>query len=758
MKIFLFYKRMKGKFLTPFISALLLSFSSMLAQPCINPAAPTSVTANPTMVCPGQTSNLSAISVGNGIDWYSTPSGGVLLGSSASGANFPVTLAVNTTYYAEAVVPTLGFQTFASSGTFTVPSGVTSVKALVVGGGGGGANGHQGGGGSGYVQTGTYPVTPGQSIAITVGTGGTGAITQNANNNIVGLTPGTASSFGSFLTANGGLVVSGVNQTGNDGGSGGGGACNSGPIGGDGGTGGASGTGCTYSGGNGQGSYAAAIAVFTTNPITAGAGGVGGQSTHAGGGGGGGILINGAGPSGANGVQSWSGMGGQGYGAGGGAGGYDAIGPIREEGGNGADGVVYLEWGSGSGPCVSLTRTPVTVTIGTTAPTSVMASPDTICAGTTANLSAVSAGNSIRWYTTPTGGVALGSSASGANFPVTPSGSTIYYAEAFGGGNCISTTRSQVSVTVIQTPSTPVISPGGSPVVCSGSSLVLTSSNPSGNIWNTNATTPSITVSIADTFTVITVIAGCSSAVSAPVITIVNPSPPAPTITPAGSISFCAGDSAILVSSDSVGIAWSPGGASTRSIVVTSSGSYTVTVTAAGCSTASAPVMVIVNPVPSPPTISQNGNILTANPPGASYQWYMGGNFLSGANSQTYTASSPGNYTVTVTDSNGCTSAQSAVFILTGIENGLNGNDFISVFPNPNTGIFNLKISGIQLQEAKINSISLDGSSVFQDQLGNLKGGFEKQIDLSNLADGIYFLQVNTGTETVIRKLIKQGN
>jgi len=96
-----------------------------------------------------------------------------------------------------------------NSGTHTwvVPQGVTKVFAFVIGAGGGGyayneyhtSKFYHGGCGGGYAH-GVCPVTPGGSITITVGRGGTGynriiATSGNAGGN---------SSFGSFLTGNGG--------------------------------------------------------------------------------------------------------------------------------------------------------------------------------------------------------------------------------------------------------------------------------------------------------------------------------------------------------------------------------------------------------------------------------------------------------------------------------------------------------------------------------------------------------------------------
>ena len=203
-----------------------------------------------------------------------------------------------------------GSQIFNSSGLYFVPPNVASVTVVAIGGGGGGANGHMPGGGGGYVQCGTFNVTSGTSIQVTVGKGGNGSMTQaNGNNNIVGNTNGTASSFDTKLVAPGGR--SGNPGTGCAGGSGSGcnclGFCNNVTYGGSGGSGGADGSsaGTCLNGGLGQGTaaYAACLQMATLHTLAAGAGGRGGLNqvntiySYGPSGGGGGILVDGIGPS-----------------------------------------------------------------------------------------------------------------------------------------------------------------------------------------------------------------------------------------------------------------------------------------------------------------------------------------------------------------------------------------------------------------------------------------------------------------------------
>ncbi len=66
-------------------------------------------------------------------------------------------------------------QSFNSSGTFSVPSGVSAVNVLVVAGGGSGGTWHGGGGGAGgLIYRPAFPVTPGGTVSVTVGAGGPG--------------------------------------------------------------------------------------------------------------------------------------------------------------------------------------------------------------------------------------------------------------------------------------------------------------------------------------------------------------------------------------------------------------------------------------------------------------------------------------------------------------------------------------------------------------------------------------------------------
>lgn len=100
-----------------------------------------------------------------------------------------------------------GFATYNTPGsfTFTVPTGITRLKVYLwgAGGGGGGSNaaGAAGSAGAngGYCE-GYFLVTPGQSIAVAIGTGGSGGNAATPSNGAVG----GATSFGALCSSTGG--------------------------------------------------------------------------------------------------------------------------------------------------------------------------------------------------------------------------------------------------------------------------------------------------------------------------------------------------------------------------------------------------------------------------------------------------------------------------------------------------------------------------------------------------------------------------
>jgi hypothetical protein len=99
-----------------------------------------------------------------------------------------------------------GVATITISGSWTVPAGVTAIDVELWAGGSGSwasVSGYAGGGGSGggYSRKRISGLTPGATIAVTIGAGGTAGVSGTTAPG-----PGGASSFGSYCSATGGVV------------------------------------------------------------------------------------------------------------------------------------------------------------------------------------------------------------------------------------------------------------------------------------------------------------------------------------------------------------------------------------------------------------------------------------------------------------------------------------------------------------------------------------------------------------------------
>lgn len=216
-----------------------------------------------------------------------------------------------------------------------------------------------------------------------------------------------------------------------------------------------------------------------------------------------------------------------------------------------------------------------------------------------------------------------------------------------------------VNVNIVPRPSNQVIV-NGATTFCPHDIVIFIAISGASWLWSDGVTTQGNTVSTPGDYTVtITGANGCT-AVSTP-ITVTNLPAPAGIISPADSVFVCPGQSVPFSVSTATTYLWSTG-ATTPAITATAPGSYTVTTTNAnGCSTISRAYMGYY-PTPAA-TITHNGSttvcagnsvLLTANN-AAAWQW------SNGATTSSINATVSGPYTVTITDSNGCTAISQPV-------------------------------------------------------------------------------------------------
>jgi gliding motility-associated-like protein len=234
--------------------------------------------------------------------------------------------------------------------------------------------------------------------------------------------------------------------------------------------------------------------------------------------------------------------------------------------------------------------------------------PASICAGATATLTATAPGGTYQWYNAAVGGTLLFTGASYTT-PVL-SATTTYYVQS----TSLGCTGPRVAVTVTVNPA-PVAPAVLGATICAGSTATLTATAPGGTyewynaavggtLLNTGAvyTTPALFATT--TYYVQTTVAGCTGPRTAVTVT-VNPIPAVPTVAPAG---ICTGNTATLTATAPGGTyTWydslSGGtllytGASFTTAVLTSTTTYYVQTTVAGCASPRTAVTVTVNPIP----------------------------------------------------------------------------------------------------------------------------------------------------------------
>jgi hypothetical protein len=176
--------------------------------------------------------------------------------------------------------------------------------------------------------------------------------------------------------------------------------------------------------------------------------------------------------------------------------------------------------------------------------------------------------------------------------------------------------------------------------------------NFSSYLWSNGAITPSIMVGESGSYSLTAYIGSTCSVSSNTINVVVNPLPVTPTISVSGPTTICQGETVVLTSSYPADNTWS-NGETTQSIVVSQSGTYTVSVANDNCTSISEPVTVSVSQLPNSIEVVSSGstticegdsvtlslNILSS--PFSSYLW------SNGETTPSITVTESGNYSLT---------------------------------------------------------------------------------------------------------------
>ncbi|HBX53305.1 MAG TPA: hypothetical protein DEH02_19775 [Bacteroidales bacterium] len=322
-----------------------------------------------------------------------------------------------------------------------------------------------------------------------------------------------------------------------------------------------------------------------------------------------------------------------------------------------------------AGNCTG-TSSPVVVTVNLLPVASITAAANTFCEGDSVLLSTnAGAGLNYQWYS----GTTAINSATANEYYVTVAGD--YSVEITDANLCENTSTTETLSMNAQ--SVINITAIGSTTICGSETVLLVATENSnysyqwynGLIPIGAATNDSLVVNTSGDYTV-EITDGNSCANLSNSITVSASGTAVATITPAGSTTFCDGESVQLDANTGAGFSYqwyldgnAINGATTGSLTAETQGDYTVEVTENGCTAVSTVQTITINALPNV-TVTADGNlsfcqggsvILTAtNDVSFTYQWYEGTTLITVETNNTYSANASGSYSVEVTGANTC--------------------------------------------------------------------------------------------------------
>jgi hypothetical protein len=364
----------------------------------------------------------------------------------------------------------------------------------------------------------------------------------------------------------------------------------------------------------------------------------------------------------------------------------------------------------------------------------------------------------VRWYNALVGGANIFT----GNFFVTGfiPHDTVYYMEA---GTLCPSERLAVNVTVTAAPA-PTSSDQAR---CGPGSLVLTALAADPIFWydsyfggnqvgsGINFLTPPLT----ETTTYYAEAVGACASERIPVVATVHDIPAPPV---ASDSTICGPGQAVLEAVSSGQVYWydAPVGGNLLSV-----GSYLTTppinslttfyassfnICESGRTPASADVLTLPTITLGNDTAIETGtNIILDAGIHDSYLW------STGDSSQTIVVDSAADYSVIVTDQNGCSNSDSiTITLFVNVSEANNSNGDLGLYPNPGKNQIQINIFSKSNQYASVSIINSNGQIVLDESLSLVPGKNNHQLNVSSLAAGVYFLQVVTKDNSKAVKLV----
>lgn len=209
---------------------------------------------------------------------------------------------------------------------------------------------------------------------------------------------------------------------------------------------------------------------------------------------------------------------------------------------------------------------------------------------------------------------------------------------------------------------------------------------------------------------------------------------------------ICSGDStSICISNSFTSYQWNTGDTS-ACVMAKNAGGYIVTVTDANQCTTSGRREISIHPVSSVSVVVQGDTLSSFGAVG--YQWYFNGALIPGATGPVHFAEASGEYSLEITDANGCTARSNPFIVLvSGLEH-MFYPEGLSVFPNPFQDY--VRILGNQIENAVL--IDVTGRMVKEQRFDTSS---KIELHLPGLPSGVYYLKTKTARGEYLHKVCK---
>lgn len=78
----------------------------------------------------------------------------------------------------------------------------------------------------------------------------------------------------------------------------------------------------------------------------------------------------------------------------------------------------------------------------------------------------------------------------------------------------------------------------------------------------------------------------------------------------------------------------------------------------------------------------------------------------------------------------------------------------VSILPNPNDGVFTFSFVVGELSDIRVEILSALGQTVYTEQMPKFEGSYTKEMDLSTMSNGVYYLKITRGGEVSVHKIV----